>query len=618
MIRSLDQRGDLTIEGLVAKAQEGCEVSRNRLAEQFEGRLSQYVYRLTLNPDITEDIVQETILDMFKELGKLRKRELFWPWMRRIAFNKVYTAHREREREIGLFQRISLTKPHEESKGLAKLIGEELQQIVVRAMEAIKPEHRQLLTLRVYEEMKFEEIANLQKKQEFAVRMQFWRAKRSLAKQLARAGLGKGALMTALVIFGKVTGTSKAQVTGTTIAAGSLKVGTAAAVGGALGTVGGLLTTVAVVGTIVLGGSLVQQFRTTNRQTEHALRHIPVVDSRWHMDSKSVREVWYYYPYGSQGVVMTKGTIAGEGEESGICQWIQNVGMNRYFDQSKNTVYIQNSHRWNRDLSVLRLPTDEPALKQFIDRVEGRPSQLGGILADGQGLLLKVIYDDNGQVEDTQVDYNSQVPREEFFQNPWPADVKVVDERDAMHRRGWTYFRIAGEIRGQKVKGKGRIAFTERAFYEHLPWFYLQVGNQEYVQRAYADRQGRIRLEPNGSFFSGLSRPWLGLNTLDLIRRDAAKEKMYFSPPEILREHEISLILTRGNQKLMYSIDIVTDVVRKITMYDSREQKVGELYIDYIQDLSRISEGDFLPQPSTQSWKNDTGISWFFDLGTGN
>lgn len=336
------------------------------------------------------------------------------------------------------------------------------------------------------------------------------------------------------------------------------------------------------------------------------------------MDSKSLREVWYYYPHGTEGAVLTKGTIAGEGEESGVCQWIQNAGMNRYYDQNKNTVYIQNGHRWNRDLSVLRLPTDEPALQQFLDQVEGRSSPLGGILADGQGLLVKVIYDENGQVEDTLVEYNTQIRREEFFQNPWPANVKIVDERDAMHRRGWAYFRIAGEIHGQKVKGEGRIAFTERALYEHSPWIYLQVGNQEYVQRSYADRQGRIRFEPNGSFFSGLSRPWLGLHTLDLIRRDAAKEKVYFSPPEILREHEVSVILTRGNQKVMYSMDLVTDVVRKIKMYDSQDQKVGELYFDYIQDLSISSEGNFHPRPITQNRKTDTGIFWYFDLGTGN
>jgi RNA polymerase sigma-70 factor (ECF subfamily) len=47
---------------LVKKAQNGDRVSLNLLAEQVYARLSQYVVRLTLNEDLAQDIVQETIL----------------------------------------------------------------------------------------------------------------------------------------------------------------------------------------------------------------------------------------------------------------------------------------------------------------------------------------------------------------------------------------------------------------------------------------------------------------------------------------------------------------------------------------------------------------------------
>ena len=85
--------------------------------------------------------------------------------------------------------------------GLAELISQELKQTVLMAMSKLKPRHRAVLTMRCYDEMEYSQIAGVMRCSEFAARMLFWRAKKALGKQLARRGLGKGALLLALTLF---------------------------------------------------------------------------------------------------------------------------------------------------------------------------------------------------------------------------------------------------------------------------------------------------------------------------------------------------------------------------------------------------------------------------------
>ena len=75
--------------GLVRQAQLGDRASLDSLARLARGRLYACVYRIVLREDLAQDIVQESMLEMFKVFGKLERADRFWPWLRGIAFNKI-------------------------------------------------------------------------------------------------------------------------------------------------------------------------------------------------------------------------------------------------------------------------------------------------------------------------------------------------------------------------------------------------------------------------------------------------------------------------------------------------------------------------------------------------
>jgi DNA-directed RNA polymerase specialized sigma24 family protein len=79
---------------LVERAQQGDRLSLNKLAEIARERLRTYVYRLTQKDDLTQEIVQESLLEMCKILGKLQNTDRFWPWR---PINCIATTGRRRQ-----------------------------------------------------------------------------------------------------------------------------------------------------------------------------------------------------------------------------------------------------------------------------------------------------------------------------------------------------------------------------------------------------------------------------------------------------------------------------------------------------------------------------------------
>ena len=272
---------ELSYIQLVEQAKLGNQKCLDRLTELAAERLRVYVYRLTLQDDLTQEIVQESMLEMFKILGKLRKADRFWPWLYGIAVNKLRRHHRtERAQKRAITSKAKHAgTARERQEGLENLVGQELKQIVSVAMRSLKTRHRAVLVMRCYDGMSYADIAESMGCSEFSTRMLFLRAKRLLQKQLSRNGFGRGSLLTALVLFGKMTASSEAAAAQISVTAASTKVGFLAGLVGlatsktaivSFGTAG-----VVAVGSIVAPSGPDGQMTPPGRQQAHPLRALP-------------------------------------------------------------------------------------------------------------------------------------------------------------------------------------------------------------------------------------------------------------------------------------------------------------------------------------------------------
>jgi len=612
---------------LVRKAQQGGKDATGRLAEVASVRLREYVLRLTLDNDLTEDIVQESILEMLRVFDKLKNAERFWSWLYGIAYNKVRTHRRGRSRQKAALLSVAQGDIAGDGKreAFAETIGGELKHIVLKAMAELKPQQRDVLTMRCYDQMPYARIAELMGCSKFAAQALFYRAKKSLAKGLSRHGLGKGYLLAALVLFGKLTASSEAAAN-ITVTAATLKIGTAASLAAIATSKTAIVTMTAAA--IVTAGSVVIEpgaVESNDRQINPDANSSLAIQPQ-PAKNATADESWYYYPAGSPGPVMMRLSESYGRIDDSRFRILQNQHGNYRYEN--NTVCIENFRSYNPDLSVRRLPTDDKPLTAFISQIEGATGNMEYVSATGRQLLVICKRDSALNDKVWRVDRRSNVLDEAFFQSDWPEGTRIVDNRDQMHRRGWTWFRVSGQISGEQITGTGRIPFVYEMTKIHYPWADIKIGKTLRIidseQGVYLyDAAGKtIETYAAGSFFDSLGTPWMGLHTIDTIRRAAASRKVAFETKRI-GQNKVQIALTAQKASLIYEIDLERDVVETIKVLGAggaESDAIAIIRFDYFEEIPP-ADTEFTPptqKTSTAPTRGRLGPIWPLSLLEGN
>jgi RNA polymerase sigma factor (sigma-70 family) len=176
------------IQQVLSKARSGNRVGMERLAVIVRERLYPFVFRTTLNQDLTEDILQETLLTMVGQVAHLRVKSRFWPWVFRIAYSKLQDNLRIRLAQNSgkdSLRRNQLCESHAGSGGiLEETIHAERLQRLSALMGRLSRQSRDILHLRYYEQLPYTEIATLTRTTPQKARARFYRARKYLKAQL--------------------------------------------------------------------------------------------------------------------------------------------------------------------------------------------------------------------------------------------------------------------------------------------------------------------------------------------------------------------------------------------------------------------------------------------------
>ncbi len=598
---------DITV--LIDKARSGDRAATKRLVEDIRPHLFEYVNRLTLDADLAHDIVQDSVVTMMEQLPSLEDSERLWPWLSTIALNKTRRYYRDNGRHQASLDRVQAKQPTcNDHDAVADAITRELRQIVLEAMRQLKPDQRTALVLRCYEQLSFREIADRTGLSEFRARALFVRAKRALGKGLARKGYGKSSLLGALLVFGKLTATSEASLAQVSVSTTTVEVGLLPVLS-VLFTQKATLLTLAAAGTVSALGPVMMPSPVPD---------VPMAYSAAVQRSQGpTHRHWFYYPPGSVNTVWIQvRSVDKNGNTTPL--WLQNEHAN--FRRRGDSVQICNAHLWQQDGSVMRLPTDGPTLTTFLDRMEGRsggpvhPVRLGrdGLLATREAQGPWGILPDFDATD------------QRCYNDPWPAQLPIVDQRDALHKRGWTHFTIKGDLRGYAITGAGRIPLVPAQTQAHGPWIRMHIDPQGILTDnggtcLLTDAQGRVtRRFRGGTCFSGLMRPWQGLHTIDTIRRDAALAQIPFETEWTAQGTRAMIYVRCRAVEITYDIDMLRDLISEIrfTWPDGSE---GLLRFSYGQRLGRTEANaiESPARPKRRSRGRAPGITWLVRLAEG-
>jgi len=176
------------IQQLLSEAHLGSRTSMGRLAGIVRERLYPFVFRTTFDHDLTEDVLQETLLIMIKQVACLRDKRRFWPWVFRIAWSKLQDNLRRRRAQgsgkASLVQNQSIVNQAGDGNLLEATIHAEKLQQLSEVVEQLSRQHRDILRLRYYEQLPYTEIAAMTRTTPQKARARFHRAKKFLKARM--------------------------------------------------------------------------------------------------------------------------------------------------------------------------------------------------------------------------------------------------------------------------------------------------------------------------------------------------------------------------------------------------------------------------------------------------
>ena len=226
----------------IRQAQAGNPQSLSAVSEKVRQKVYTYIYRLTFDYHLTEDLTQETVLEMIKTLPQLEVPHVngFWGWVFRTALGKVQ--HHFRLQGASRLARKTTSKDSvlesqasKDNNPMEALVSEEIRKAVLGAMRAIKFKYRNILVLRCFDNLSYGQIAGIMGGSELKARLLFFRAKHSLKSQLEQHGFKRDSLLAALTIFAGLTlQNGKKAVAGEVVLASTLETGLGISLAGLL------------------------------------------------------------------------------------------------------------------------------------------------------------------------------------------------------------------------------------------------------------------------------------------------------------------------------------------------------------------------------------------------
>jgi RNA polymerase sigma-70 factor, ECF subfamily len=167
------------IEHLVAQIQSGIDVEGNfgRLYKLFHPKVFRILLGRGLRPSVCEELTQEAFISVFNEIGTLQNQSAFTPWLFKIVKN-LYNNEMRRQ---GALKRDAREVPLEEEMGPdaeerrnaapalvdgapnaeQEIVGRERSASLRDAVATLPPQMRRCVFLRVYQDLKYREIAEV-------------------------------------------------------------------------------------------------------------------------------------------------------------------------------------------------------------------------------------------------------------------------------------------------------------------------------------------------------------------------------------------------------------------------------------------------------------------------
>lgn len=183
------------VRELVARSQQNDLAAFEDLIKLYQDRVFSLCRQLTGSHTDAQDLAQEVFVKAYYGLSKFRNEADFGTWLHRISVNQYLNFKRKKN----LFASVSLDEPMKTGEGEMMrevaasdpdpeeaCVQTETRQMVHKAMQKISPEHKMVLVLREFNDMSYEDMAQVLNCSLGTVKSRLNRARQALKEEIEK------------------------------------------------------------------------------------------------------------------------------------------------------------------------------------------------------------------------------------------------------------------------------------------------------------------------------------------------------------------------------------------------------------------------------------------------
>lgn len=137
------------------------------LINRHQSKIYGFIYSKMADRDVADDVFQDTFIKVIKTLksNSYNEEGKFLPWVMRISHNLIVDHYRKNKKmpmlreteEFSIFSVLTDSSMNAEGRIITEVIEKDLQKII----KQLPDDQREVLTMRIYQDLSFNEIAEL-------------------------------------------------------------------------------------------------------------------------------------------------------------------------------------------------------------------------------------------------------------------------------------------------------------------------------------------------------------------------------------------------------------------------------------------------------------------------
>ncbi|MAV75880.1 MAG: RNA polymerase sigma factor RpoE [Actinobacteria bacterium TMED172] len=180
---------------LVVRVQQGDKRAFDLLVLKYQHKIHSLISRYVRDQTEVQDVAQEAFVKAYRAINNFRAESAFYTWMYRIAINtaKNYLVSRSRRppaTDVDIDESVNYAGANVllDQQGPESILhGEEVALVVRDALESLPEDLRTAVTLREFDGLSYEDIADVMDCPVGTVRSRIFRARDAIDKQLGPA-----------------------------------------------------------------------------------------------------------------------------------------------------------------------------------------------------------------------------------------------------------------------------------------------------------------------------------------------------------------------------------------------------------------------------------------------